>query len=457
MEQASRLHHNSAGDDAPFTQLVENHPVKRMIFVVLIILAVASGAGAWTLHQGKRQTARFRTVPVAQGDLLATVTSTATIEPEEVVDVGAQVAGMIKSFGRDPRDPNKAIDYGSSVEEGTVLAQIDDSVYASQVHQAEASMKRAEADVLQARTKLNLAKRDLDRVVSLRQRQSVSDADYDKAQSDLEAAQSAVASAEAARELAKANLELSEINLAYTTIKSPVQGVIVDRRVNVGQTVVASLNAPSLFLIAKDLKRLQLWASVNEADIGQIHPGQQVRFTVDAYPTEDFAGEVAQIRLNATMTQNVVTYTVVVNADNSSGRLLPYLTASVQFEIARHTDVRLVPNAALRWRPQPPQIAPDARESSAESSRRSRSGSTGRNANAERSRRDRGVVWVEDDGFVRPVEVQVGLSDGTMTEVISDNLTDGLAVVVGEVRREESEGTTNPFAPKMFTGSKSQR
>src|SRR5262249_12654673 len=151
----------------------------------------------------------------------------------------------------------------------------------------------------------------------------------------------------------EAMLREAQVNLGYTQIRSPVDGVIVDRRVNVGQTVVAGLNAPSLFLIAKDLTKLQVWASVNEADIGNIHAGQSVRFTVDAYPKETFVGQVAQIRLNASMTQNVVTYTVVISTDNSQGKLLPYMTANLQFEVDRRHDVLLVPNAALRWKPQP--------------------------------------------------------------------------------------------------------
>ena len=158
----------------------------------------------------------------------------------------------------------------------------------------------------------------------------ISDADYDIALADYDTARSALAVGEASVVQAEAALRQAEINLGYTTIRSPVKGVIVDRRVNIGQTVVASLNAPSLFLIAKDLTRMQVWASVNEADIGRIRAGQTVRFTVDAFPGETFVGEVAQVRLNATMTQNVVTYTVVVTADNPEGRLLPYLTANLQ-------------------------------------------------------------------------------------------------------------------------------
>ena len=168
---------------------------------------------------------------------------------------------------------------------------------------------------------------------------------------NYKAAEANVAVGEATIQQNEAALEMAKTNLGYSTIKSPVDGVIIDRRVNIGQTVVASLNAPSLFLIAKDLRRMQVWASVNEADIGRIHPSMPVRFTVDAYPGEVFRGKVVQVRLNATMTQNVVTYTVVVTTDNSDGKLLPYLTANVNFELEQRDNVLLVPNAALRWKP----------------------------------------------------------------------------------------------------------
>ena len=161
--------------------------------------------------------------------------------------------------------------------------------------------------------------------------------------------------------VAKANLEEASVNLGYTTIRSPVKGVILDRRVNIGQTVVASLNAPSLFLIAKDLSRMEIWASVNETDVGSIHVGQGVRFTVGAFPHDTFRGKVAQIRLNASMSQSVVTYTVVVEVENRSGKLLPYLTARLQFEVEERHDVLLVPNAALRWQPSARHVIPEAR------------------------------------------------------------------------------------------------
>lgn len=419
-------------------------------FLILLVLA-GGGAGYWYWEHSAERPTIYRTATVERGTLQATISATGTIEPEEVVDVGAQVAGQIKNFGRDLRDSKKIIDYGSPVEDGTILAQIDDALYKSQAEQARANLQRAEADLLQLHAKVRQAERDWKRARELGPRQVISDVDYDTAQANYETAKSALAVGEAAVAQARASLKQAEINLGYTTIRSPVKGVIVDRRVNVGQTVVASLNAPSLFLIAKDLKRLQVWASVNEADIGQIHSGQTVKFTVDAYPNEAFRGEVAQVRLNASMTQNVVTYTVVINTDNSSGKLLPYLTANVQFEVSERKDVLMVPNSALRWKPQASQVAPEFRDEFARSQQR-RGGAGKGEAHPDKERHDRGTIWVVDGNFVKPLKLKVGLTDGQQTEVTGDGVREGLEVVVGEVRPVSSEAVTNPFTPQMFNG-----
>src|SRR5262245_11187777 len=451
--------------------------VMKKIIIAILLLAAAGGFGGWYLYSADKQGINFRTVRVERGDLLATIGATGTIEPEEVIDVGAQVAGQIVSFGQDPRGNGKLIDYGSPVEKDTVLARIDESLYRAQldrakaqVTQAEANVQRAEADLGQMQAKLNQSERDWQRAQRLRPSGSIAEADYDLAEATyrtnkatLAVGQATVAQAKAALSDAQAALHNAEINLGYCTIKSPVKGAIVDRRVNVGQTVVASLNTPSLFLIAKDLKRMQVWASVNEADVGNIHSGQAVRFTVDAFPGEVFQGVVApdQPRLNASMTQNVVTYTVVVNTDNSSGKLLPYLTANLQFEVGRHTNVLLVPNAALRWQPAAQQVAEDARADYLQSLRR-QTGSPpltqpspggrglGEGAPPEKDYPDRGTVWVEDQGFVRPIHVRIVLSDGARTEVIGEGLKAGDPVVVGESRSEGGGGTSNPFAPQLF-------
>ena len=246
---------------------------------------------------------------------------------------------------------------------------------------------------------------------------------------------------------AKATLATAKINLAYCIIKSPVKGVIIDRRVNIGQTVVSSLSAPSLFLLANDLKHIQVWVSLNEADIGSIFPGQPVTFTVDAYPDRVFQGQVGKIRLNATMTQNVVTYTVEVNTENDDGKLLPYLTANVRFKTGHRENVLLVPNAALRWTPRPSQIARETRQklhALAEAPKRDRSGGPGTGVP-----QTHGTLWVEEGKFVRPIHVNIGLTDGAFTEVAGKDLTEGLRVVVDEGANQAAVGPSTERSPLM--------
>jgi HlyD family secretion protein len=439
----------------------------RKVLLLLVVLVLLGGAVAVYWQRSAQPSASFRTVPVKRGDLLVTISATGTVEPEEVVDVGAQVAGRIEAFGKDPDGSGNSIDYGTAVEEGTVLAHIDDSLYAAdvaqgeaQLEQAKANVVRAQADLEQMRAKLYQAEQNWKRAQELGPSKALSATDYDSYQAAYETAKATVAvgeatvvQAEKAVVQAQASLDRTKTNLSYCTIKSPVKGVIIDRRVNIGQTVVASLSAPSIFLIAKDLKRMQVWASVNEADIGAIHPGQPVSFTVDAYPGQTFRGEVGKIRLNASMTQNVVTYTVEINTDNSDGRLLPYLTANVHFEVTQRKDVLLVPNAALRWTPTPQQVAPDARQELGNAGRRKPSATRPAAAGGGTAvaTRPPGMIWIQDGGYVRPIVVNVGLSDGSMTEVQSDRLREGMEIVVSEsVRSSGTAQTTNPFTPQVF-------
>lgn len=422
-------------------------------FLGVCALSILAGGGYyWSTRSADGPPFVLRTATVTRGNLLAAITATGVVQPEDVVDVGAQVAGMISALGVDPSGNGKSIDYGSRVEEGTVLARIDDSLLKVQVDQARASVKRAEADLQQSQVNLRQTERNWRRVQQLRPTRAVSESDADEAEAAYEGAKVAIKLAEAMLDQAHAALKLAETNLGYTTIKSPVKGVIIDRRVNVGQTVVASLNAPSLFLIAKDLKRVQVWASVNEADIGQIHPGQKVRFTVDAHPNETFPGEVQQVRLNATMTQNVVTYTVVVVTDNSSGKLLPYLTANLRFELDRRDNVLCVPAAALRWQPAPRLIAPgvddDRSSESAASKERSAMSADADSGNGSLAR-----LWVRAGQHVRPVAVRTGLNDGAQVELMDCPLPEGAEVVIGELPRDAAgAATSNPFLPKLFGG-----
>jgi HlyD family secretion protein len=430
------------------------NPWRGFSAVVLAVLLISPWGNA-PAAEARGEAAKpliFRTAPVTRGDLVATVRAAGTLEPQEVVDVGPQVAGAIQRLGPDPRaatDPryrDKPIDYGSPVEEGTLLAQIDDRAYLAQVEQARAACTRAEAELAIAKVKLELAESELQRARELAKNKAAPSSEFDVAKANCKAAQAGVIAAEATLVQNQAALKLADLNLSYTRIQSPVKGVIIARRVNVGQTVMANLHAPSLFLIAKDLKKLQVWASVNEADIGSVHAGQPARFTVDAYPDDVFRGKVEQVRLNAAMSQNVVTYTVVVEAENPAGKLLPYLTANVQFEVERRKDVLTVPNAALRWRPQPEEIAPDVREKAAPSQERP-GGHEGRTD--ERPRRHSGQVWVPDGTRVRPVQVQIGLTDATRTEVSGPGLQEGLGVIIGQGRRASGDvDAANPFAPR---------
>jgi len=401
---------------------------KKAIFVVILLGLISVGVVLY-LSGADEQTVSYRTAVVERGDLRATISATGTVEPEEVVDVGAQVAGRINSFGKD-KDGN-TIDYGSVVEEGTILAQIDDSLYAADVAMATAQLQQANA-------KLYQAERDWSRAQKLGPSEALAESSYDAYKSAYDTAKANVAVAEATLARARRNLD-------YCTIKSPVKGVIIDRRVNIGQTVVSSLNAPSLFLIAKDLKRMQVWVSVNETDIGHIRPGQPVNFTVDAFPGEVFSGEVGKIRLNATMTQNVVTYTVEVITDNSGGKLFPYLTANAQFVVSDNNNVLLVPNAALRWTPNTQEVAPEFRTASETAPETNQTSSDG-------------VVWVQEGSYVRPISVRLGPSDGTRTEVQGDEIKEGMKIITGQQQQKTADtGTTNPFVPQIRRGRGTRR
>jgi HlyD family secretion protein len=430
---------------------------------VIVVVAVLGGTIAWRLGQKNGRETTLRTAPVLRSDLVATISATGTVEPEEVVDVGSQVAGQISAFGKDKN--GKSIDWGSAVEHGTVLAQIDDALYRADVEAAKAQLRQAQANaisadanVMQMQAKLVQAQQDWDRAQKLGPSEALAPSAYDQyranyevAKANLAVAQAAVQQGKGAVVQAQAALDRAQQNLRYCTITSPVKGIIVDRRVNIGQTVVSSLSAPSLFLIAKDLTRIQVWVSVNEADIGNIHPGQPVTFTVDAFPNQVFHGQMTNIRLNATMTQNVVIYTVEVTTDNADSKLLPYLTANVRFVTGSRHNVFVVPNAALRWQPQSHQIAPQFRpaaEGTSTAARRNPPPASAPDAAAPRH----GTVWVEQGEFVQPVSVSVGLTDGTLTEVEGPEVAEGMRVVVGEPLPPASGGPapgTSPFTPQI--------
>lgn len=416
---------------------------------------------------------------VKRGELRIQIEANGTLEPQEVIDVGAQVMGRIQELGEAPgaaSDPTltiKHVDYCSNVEVGTILAKIDPSLYKATRDQAQASVKRAEADLLQMNAKQVQTEAEWNRAQRLREMKlpsisglganptqqsgdkttikGISDSDYVLAKANYEVAKANVAVCIAAVDQQEAILASAEQNLAYTTISSPIKGTIIDRRVNIGQTVVASLNAPSMFLIAKDLRRMEIWTLVNEADIGRLKVGMPVHFSVDAYPGEMFKGVVRQVRLNASMTSSVVLYTVVVTANNDDLRLLPYLTANVRFEVDKRVDALLVPNAALRYTPRPELVeqSVEADDTSTEDDGQEKTSDT---SDAEK----RKTVWVRKGQLVSPVEVEIGATDKAQTEIVRGDLQPGTEIVLGEDPNEPSAaGKTNLFAPPR--GGKSKK
>jgi HlyD family secretion protein len=310
------------------------------ILTVVTLLLLGAGATYYCCREAPERAAPVSTagpaeVPVTTpkadaGKTSHTLVVTGTVKPE-VVEVGAQVNGMIVALGTDPTDPNKLLDQGSFVRKGTVLAQIDPTIYKAQVDYAEASLQKAKADLLQLLARCNQMKHEWLRAQSLLPQKAIANSDYDLAAANCQMATDNVGSGRAAVQQCEASLQVAKTYLSYTTITSPIDGVILDRRVDIGQIVCATFNVPGLFVVAKDLRRTQIWASVNEGDIGQIRPGLPVRFTVDAYPGETFDGRVSQIRLNPLTTQSRTSYTVVVATENTRA-MLPFLTAKLSFD-----------------------------------------------------------------------------------------------------------------------------
>ena len=352
--------------------------MKKIAKVSVVLVVVVLATALWYFIP-KQEEARLHyvTTHVVRGDFVNKVQATGTLEPQELVDVGAQVTGEIKEFGTDLR--GKRVDYGSEVKAGQLLARIDDTLVELDIKRAEASVAQATAQILsaaaavaqaeagiaQAEANKNRAERDMQRAEKLGVGEALSQMEYDQyvnaaestaaalqsARAQLNTAQAQQANAEAALQSAQTQLTRELRNRDYTRITTPVDGTIVVRQVNVGQTVVSSMNATTLFLVARDLTHMQIWASVNEADIAKVHPGQEVRYTVDALPNETFTGVVNKIRPNATMSSNVVTYIVEVDVENPQRKLLPYMSANANFIVEEIKDCLMVQDSAFDFIP----------------------------------------------------------------------------------------------------------
>ncbi|MBM3277624.1 MAG: efflux RND transporter periplasmic adaptor subunit [Candidatus Handelsmanbacteria bacterium] len=392
--------------------------------VLVFLLLILAGAGGWYASSDPdTPTAKYRFVKVEKGDLESIVSSTGTLSAVSTVQVGTQVSGTIfKIF----------VDFNQKVRQGELIALIDTTFLAASVRDTESSLERA-------RTQLAHSEREQRRIAALYEKTMAATSDLEQAQYNLELSKSGLKSAQAA-------LDRAHINLRYASIYAPIDGTVISRPVDAGQTVAASFSAPTLFLIANDLSQMQILANVDEGDIGQIEDGQQARFTVQAYPGRTFRGEVGQVRLQPTTIQNVVNYTVVVSVANEEGLLLPGMTATVDFMIERAQDVFKVPNAALRFRPSTEMMAEFRKQMEQQEvgggeggdSTRGRGNRTwgggggGGGLEGGGRNRDAARLWhLDAEGNPQVLRVRTGITDGQMTEIRAEDLSEGLEVISG--------------------------
>jgi HlyD family secretion protein len=405
---------------------------------------VAALVAAWVYYGSGRSQAgpTLATSVVTRGDVIEAVDAIGTLQAVTTVQVGTQVSGTIKELHAD---------FNTHVRRGQVVAVLEPSLFETQVEQARASLLRLEADVRRAEVQLEDAQQKLKRAAELAGRQLISVSDRESAEVNVRVADAALRAAEAQVVQARASLHQSEVNLAHTVITAPIDGIVISRNVDVGQTVAASMQAPTLFVIARDLREMQVEASIAESDIGRIRTGQPATFRVDAYPTDLFGGTVAQIRLQPVVEQNVVSYVTVIAVPNPDLRLKPGMTANVTVEVARALDVLRVPNSALRVRPSPDVLAAigpgPAAEEAATAGVRERSPVAVTGA----TQTSRAEVWVLLDGHLTRVPVRAGISDGTRTAVSSDALVEGAQVltsITGDALATPA-AATSPLLPAV--------
>lgn len=382
-----------------------------------IVIVVVLGMVAFIIFRSKESELRFRTEKVTRGDIEATVTATGTVNAVTTVLVGTQVSGTIKHL---------YVDFNSPVKNGQLIAQIDPAIFEAQVEQARANLFSAKANVDKAEAALLDARRTMDRNRELFSRNLIARSELDTSETNYEAARAQVSATKAQVAQAEAALRYAETNLKYTRILSPVDGIVVSRNVDVGQTVAASFQTPTLFTIAQDLTKMQINTNVDEADIGKIKVGQYVEFTVDAYPDITFKGRVSQVRSAPITVQNVVTYDVVIKVDNPELKLKPGMTANVSIIVARKGGILRIPNAALRFRP------PEA---------------------GKPSEYKGPGVWIIENRKPERIKVATGISNGNYTELVSSEIMEGQEVIVESLTKTKVQPGTGGFGtrgPRFF-------
>lgn len=414
--------------------------MKKLLLIVLILAVVgglfAAGGMKLAAVWKARNQPKFTEVEVARGEIVAVVNSTGTIQPVLRVSIGTFVSGPISEL---------SADFNDRVKKGQLLARIDPRIYEAAVARDEAALATAKAEMARVVALRQQAVNDEKRAEQLREinPEYLADSVMDQYRFQRQSFDAQLRVAEASIKQSEAMLENSQANLGYTEIRSPVDGIVIDRKIDEGQTLAAQFSTPELFVVAPDMdKEMNIYASVDEADIGLIREAQQrkavVEFTVDSYPKDLFKGRIDQIRLNPTTTENVVTYPVVVKAPNPEMKLLPGMTASLSFQVGQRKDVLKIPNAALRFYPKPEHVHSDDRhilegavsadldEDDAQTARDNRSAAEKAEDGRRRARRH---VWVVQDNLLRALPVNTGLSDYQFTELVEGELKEGRKLV----------------------------
>lgn len=422
---------------------------RKLIFVAAAAGLILLGLGYWGLRDGAKENP-YITAAVQKGDLTQVVTATGTLQAVITVQVGSQVSGTIVKL---------AADFNSKVKQGQIVAQLDQDKFRASVEQGKANVVSSQANTAKAKVAVEDAKRTLDRNRELRRRELVAQSDLDAAETAHDSAVAQLKVSQAQVELAKAALEQAQVDLNHTIITSPVDGIVVSRNVDVGQTVAASLQAPVLFLIANDLSKMQVDTNVSEGDVGNVWVDQDAEFTVDAYPTRRFQGKVLQVRNAPIMVQNVVTYDAVVGIDNKDLLLKPGMTANVQFLVNRKEGVLKIPNAALRFRPPEDKPQPQPAGEGQDNAQRPNAGGSAAGRGGDRASRGggqgpraggrgrEGTVYVLRGQKATPVRIRLGITDGTSTEVAAGEIKEGEQIVVAmsSAAQAKAQAPRRPF------------
>jgi HlyD family secretion protein len=440
----------------------------KTFWAVVVLAGLAAGTTQVVL---KRRAAKppvlWETAAVDRGRIVARVTATGILSALVTVQVGSQVSGRVQQL---------FVDFNSPVKKGQIIAKIDPQLFQATLEQARANFAAAQGTLLKAKVLANQAELDFKRQQNLAERKLVAPADFDTATSNLAAAKAQIAVNLGNLQQAKAALNQARVNLAYTNIISPTDGVVISRSVDVGQTVAASLAAPTIFVIAEDLRKMQVDTSVAEADVGKLTAGMDATFVVDAYPGERFKGKVRQIRNAAQTLQNVVTYDAVIDVDNSELKLRPGMTANVNFVFANRDDVLRIPNAALRFRPSNEvftalKLEPPKRTRSGDgadgakgpSGGRTKAGGMGAHAGSGGGAPasvddapDRKLVWLLKGGLPSSTRVKTGTTDGTKTEVVEGPLAGGDQVIT-DATLSDAAKSSSPALPGAPPGGPGRR